>query len=86
MADHRASNRWGLQGEASSRQQARPPPVHDRAMSAGDQRLQGRIQGQEAMLAAEAPPSQKPQVLVCSAKAPEVTVMDCCNTLASKPQ
>jgi hypothetical protein len=40
----------------------------------------------EAMPAAGALPSQKTQIAIRSAQAPQAAAMDSCNTLASKPQ
>jgi hypothetical protein len=86
MAEHRASIRWGLQGEAPSRRQARPPPYTTVPSLQETSGSRGASDVKEAMPVARAPSSQKPQVSLGSAQAPEAAAMDSCNMLATKPQ
>jgi hypothetical protein len=77
--------------EAPSRWQAKPPPRYDCAIGARHRRERPAVSSdasevREAMPAAGSLPSQKTQVSIRSAQAPQAAAMDSCNTLASKPQ
>jgi hypothetical protein len=72
----------GLEGEAASRGQEIPPPVHRRGRQAAGSR--GACKAGEAVPAAGVPPRQEPQVPLRSEQAPEAVASDSCNTLANQ--